>query len=284
MRRFAFFKSRSRPGTDGCGNWFFTCLISLMFLLLNVALVRNSYKTLISFAPENHNDLSVPQMAQAAAVVQPSYGRLESWSENRLAAASLGIVRDLPRDVGLAGSCEGCDTGDQAQTAGESNASREAWQLRSLGTSSHRVRAGGVDTPTGWLDPKAVAAKQVGGCRCDDCKCPHPSICERGDCRLNYVVLFTAKWCGACKAMYPNMEKLESQGYIVYLVDVDEHPDVVKDHKVKRMPTILIFDQGKEVKRYVGTQSFNELKSQLKTRDQQPAPKPDAGKSDYSLL
>jgi hypothetical protein len=66
----------TRTIAEGCGNWLFTCLISLLFLLLNVALIRNSYGMFVPFAPNYLEDLRV---AQAIAILVPILLLMVEW-------------------------------------------------------------------------------------------------------------------------------------------------------------------------------------------------------------
>ena len=58
------------------------------------------------------------------------------------------------------------------------------------------------------------------------------------------VVDFTAKWCGPCKKIAPQLEKL-SETYAasmnVFSVDVDEVRELVEHFKVSSMPTFIFF-------------------------------------------
>jgi hypothetical protein len=78
MPQIGFSRSRAgaRPMADGCGNWLFTCLISLLFLLLNVALIQNTYKMFVPLAPEYLQDV---RMAQAIAILGPILLLLIEW-------------------------------------------------------------------------------------------------------------------------------------------------------------------------------------------------------------
>ena len=111
-------------------------------------------------------------------------------------------------------------------------------------------------------------------CPCDDCTCPIEEICKNGDCKKNYVVLFTAKWCRACPRMKVVAEQLRKDGYIVYVMDFDEAGDKIAPLKVTHLPTTLVFNEGKEVKRFVGVASIDDIKDDLKKKSEQPDKKP----------
>lgn len=65
------------------------------------------------------------------------------------------------------------------------------------------------------------------------------------------LVDFYAKWCGPCKLLGPELEKLGDEIKIVS-VDVDEYRELARSYGVMSIPCLIMFDKGKEVKRNVG--------------------------------
>lgn len=119
----------------------------------------------------------------------------------------------------------------------------------------------------GWIDD----------CPCGpDCLCIDPAICKAGDCKRNYIVLFTMKGCAHCPAQKAIADELQRDGYIVYVVDWETHIQVASELKITMLPTTLVFDEGKEVARYVGLTRAARIKQGVKKRDEQkPVPTPD---------
>jgi thioredoxin 1 len=69
------------------------------------------------------------------------------------------------------------------------------------------------------------------------------------------LVDFFAEWCGPCKAMAPALEQIASEmaGKIkVVKIDVDASPTTTQKYKIQAMPTLIMFNGGKEVNRNVG--------------------------------
>jgi len=69
------------------------------------------------------------------------------------------------------------------------------------------------------------------------------------------LVDFWANWCGPCKMAGPIIDQLEEKyaGKIkVGKLDVDENPQISQKYTVMSIPTVIIFKDGKEIKRQVG--------------------------------
>lgn len=70
------------------------------------------------------------------------------------------------------------------------------------------------------------------------------------------LVDFFADWCGPCKMVAPVIEEI-AKNYegklIVGKVDVDANANVAGKYGVMSIPTVILFDGGKEVSRQVGS-------------------------------
>jgi len=71
---------------------------------------------------------------------------------------------------------------------------------------------------------------------------------EAGD---NLVIVdFYATWCGPCKMISPELEKMASSEFtdVMFLkVDVDENEDIAAEYNVTAMPTFIFFKNGNQV-------------------------------------
>ena len=65
------------------------------------------------------------------------------------------------------------------------------------------------------------------------------------------LVDFYATWCGPCKMITPELEKAESDIKVIK-VDVDEFEELARKYGVMSIPTLILFDKEKEIKRNIG--------------------------------
>lgn len=68
------------------------------------------------------------------------------------------------------------------------------------------------------------------------------------------IVDFYADWCTPCKMMSPIIDNIaeENNNIKVAKLNVDESEDIASKYNIMSIPTIIIFKNGKEEKRFVG--------------------------------
>ena len=78
---------------------------------------------------------------------------------------------------------------------------------------------------------------------------------------------FYADWCGPCKIMEPIMEELEKEmGNKVKItkIDVDHKQGEASKYGVMSIPTYIILKDSKEVDRFIGATSKEDVVQKLK--------------------
>ena len=79
------------------------------------------------------------------------------------------------------------------------------------------------------------------------------------------LVDFYATWCGPCKMLGPIFESVANESDIKFIkVDIDNHEDLCREYKVMSVPTLILFENGKEIKRNIGFISEEQLKEFIK--------------------
>lgn len=74
------------------------------------------------------------------------------------------------------------------------------------------------------------------------------------------LVDFFATWCGPCKMLSLIIDKFDKKNIMpVIKVDVDLCEEISQEFKIFSVPTLIIFENGKELKRKTGYMSLEEL-------------------------
>ncbi len=76
------------------------------------------------------------------------------------------------------------------------------------------------------------------------------------------LVDFTASWCGPCKMMKPVLEDLhrrKGDRLRIIKVDIDQSPAAANAYQVQSVPTLLLFQKGKQLWRKSGVVQASSL-------------------------
>ena len=80
------------------------------------------------------------------------------------------------------------------------------------------------------------------------------------------LVDFWADWCGPCRMVAPELEKLASERagqVIVAKVDTDALPDVAARFAIRSIPTMILFRGGREAERLSGAMPASAIAQKL---------------------
>jgi thiol-disulfide isomerase/thioredoxin len=76
------------------------------------------------------------------------------------------------------------------------------------------------------------------------------------------VTMVGASWCGPCKLKKPTFLVIKEKHTNIHMefIDVDDHPEFKDEHSIQKLPTFLVFEDSKEIKRMEGAkQTMAEL-------------------------
>ncbi|MFQ9924083.1 MAG: thioredoxin [Beduini sp.] len=79
---------------------------------------------------------------------------------------------------------------------------------------------------------------------------------------------FFATWCGPCKMLAPEIEKLaeQYQGKLPVLkIDVDQQVALAQRYGIQTIPTLIVFKNGEIQHQSIGFQSYVQLKKILES-------------------
>ena len=92
------------------------------------------------------------------------------------------------------------------------------------------------------------------------------SVVVDGSSTKPVLVDFWASWCRPCTMMAPVLDELaaaESDSLTVVKVDVEANQELAAEYQITAIPAMLLFSDGKPVKRITGARSKAALRGDL---------------------
>ena len=77
------------------------------------------------------------------------------------------------------------------------------------------------------------------------------------------LVDFWAPWCGPCRSMAPEFERLAAgigQEAILVKLNTEEVPEVASEHRIQSIPAFVLFLGGREIARTAGAMPASRLR------------------------
>jgi thioredoxin-like negative regulator of GroEL len=75
---------------------------------------------------------------------------------------------------------------------------------------------------------------------------------------MKKIFLFTAEWCPGCKTLEPVMDKINST-IPVEKVNIEYETDRTKAANVMSVPTVVLAENGQEIRRFSGVKSYEQV-------------------------
>jgi thioredoxin 1 len=75
---------------------------------------------------------------------------------------------------------------------------------------------------------------------------------------MRQVFYFTAPWCEPCQVLGPIMDKVSKQ-VRVEKVNIDYEMDRARGANVGSVPTVILVENGQEVRRFTGARSYEQV-------------------------
>ena len=77
---------------------------------------------------------------------------------------------------------------------------------------------------------------------------------------MKQYLYFSAPWCGPCRMLGPIMSEV-SNTIPVQKVNIDEDSATAQQYNVRSIPTVVLLENGQEVKRLIGAKQKAEYLS-----------------------
>ena len=81
---------------------------------------------------------------------------------------------------------------------------------------------------------------------------------------MKQLLKFSASWCQPCKALAGNMKHVDFGDVEVKEIDIDENFEEAKQYGIRGVPTLVLVENGVEVKRTSGVLMADKIEEFIK--------------------
>jgi len=76
---------------------------------------------------------------------------------------------------------------------------------------------------------------------------------------------FHATWCGPCKMLSPVLQEIEKDenDFKICKIDIDQSPELAEQFQIMSVPTLVVMEAGKVVKKSSGVRPKEEILSMM---------------------
>jgi thioredoxin 1 len=75
---------------------------------------------------------------------------------------------------------------------------------------------------------------------------------------MKQLFYFSAEWCVPCQTLGPIMDQVSSQ-IQVQKINIDYEADITSKYGVRSIPTVILVENGQEVRRFTGARSYQQV-------------------------
>jgi thioredoxin 1 len=69
----------------------------------------------------------------------------------------------------------------------------------------------------------------------------------------------SASWCQPCKNLQNVIETTDLVVDEIQMIDIDENPDIAKEYGIRGIPTLILYEDGTEIRRTSGALTKEQL-------------------------
>jgi thioredoxin 1 len=75
---------------------------------------------------------------------------------------------------------------------------------------------------------------------------------------MKQLFYFSAEWCVPCQTLGPIMDQISTQ-IPVQKFNIDYEADLITKYGVRNIPTVVLVENGQEVRRFTGVRTYNDI-------------------------